>query len=171
VAYVVPLSDAAPDAAELRSALRERLPDYMVPAAFVAVDALPRTTSGKVDRRALPEPPGDGGAEFVAPGTDTEIALAEMWEEALGVERVGADDSFFALGGHSLLAARLAGAVAARFDVDLPLRELFEAPRLADLAARIDQLRDEALMALLGDLGNLDGMTDEDARALLEAGE
>jgi len=171
VAYVVPRSGGAPDAAELRAALRERLPDYMVPAAFVPVDALPQTTSGKVDRRALPEPTDEGSTEFVAPESDTEIALAKMWEEALGVERVGADDSFFALGGHSLLAARLAGAVAARFDVDLPLRELFEAPRLADLAARIDQLRDEALMALLGDLGDLDGMTDEDARALLEAGE
>ncbi len=172
VAYVVPrAADRTPDAAELRAVLRERLPDYMVPAAFVAMETLPQTTSGKVDRRALPEPSDERGAELVAPSTDTEIALAEMWEEALGVERVGADDSFFALGGHSLLAARLAGAVAARFDVDLPLREMFEAPRLADLAARIDELRDEALMALLGDMGELDGLSDEDARALLEAGE
>ncbi|HEU4452091.1 MAG TPA: amino acid adenylation domain-containing protein, partial [Longimicrobium sp.] len=171
VAYVVPRSmDEAPDAADLRSALRERLPDYMVPAAFVAMETLPQTTSGKVDRRALPEPADERGADFVAPATDTEIALAELWREALGVERVGADDSFFALGGHSLLAARLMTAAGARFGVELPLRALFEAPRLADLAARIDNLKDEALMALLGELG-LDGLSDDDARAVLEAGE
>jgi amino acid adenylation domain-containing protein len=168
VAYLLRAAGAEPDAAELRAFCRERLPDYMVPTAYVVLDAFPQTTSGKVDRRALPAPAAAEGAEWTAPETETEIALAEIFGEVLGAERVGADDSFFELGGHSLLAARLAASVRARFDVELPLREVFEAPRLADLAARIDTLRDEALMALLGEL---DDISDDEARALLEAGE
>ncbi|HEX9937984.1 MAG TPA: amino acid adenylation domain-containing protein [Longimicrobium sp.] len=153
VAYVTP---AGVDVAALRTHAAERVPEYMVPAVVVALDAFPRTTSGKVDRRALPEPdPALTGpaVAYEPPETPTEQALAELWQELLKVERVGAADSFFALGAHSLMAMRMTTAVLALLDVELPLRAVFETPRLRDLAARIDRLRDEALAALLEELG------------------
>jgi len=122
----------------------------------VALDAFPLTTSGKVDRRALPEPELDAAAAeipWLEPETPTEQALAEIWGELLGVEKVGAAHTFFSLGGHSLMAMRMATAVLERLDVELPLRAVFEAPRLRDLAAHVDRLRDEALAALLEELG------------------
>jgi len=163
VAYVVPAPGAAvPGMAELRAHLRERLPDYMVPGAFVAMDALPLTISGKVNRRALPAPAA-AGAEPARPRTETEAALAEVWRELLGVEAVSAGDSFFALGGHSLPAMRLVAAVHARLGVAVPLREVFDFPRLADLAARVDRIRARSLDALLADLG----VSEEEARAMI----
>jgi len=161
-AFVTP---ASVDVGALRIYAAERLPEYMVPAAVVALDAFPHTTSGKVDRRALPEPALDAAAASVAyvpPETPTEQALAELWSELLGVEPVGAEHTFFSLGGHSLMAMRMATGVLARLDVELPLRAVFETPRLRDLATRIDRLRDEALAALLeelgGDLSTLDAL-------------
>jgi hypothetical protein len=160
VAYVTP-ADA--DVAAVRSHAAARLPEYMIPAAVVAMDALPLTPNGKVDRRALPEPDFSVTAEeFVAPSTETELLLAEIWSELLGIGRVSAGHSFFEAGGHSLLAMRLATAVLERCDVDLPLRTVFEIPRLRDLAARVDALRDEALAALLGE------MDDDELAAMLE---
>jgi len=160
VAYVTP---AELDAAAVRAHAAARLPEYMVPAAVVAMDALPLTPNGKVDRRALPEPDFSmSGEEFVAPSTETEVLLAEIWAELLGLGRVSASQSFFEAGGHSLLAMRLATAVMERCDVDLPLRTVFEAPRLCDLAARLDALREEALAALLGE------MDDDELAAMLE---
>ncbi|HEX5725601.1 MAG TPA: non-ribosomal peptide synthetase, partial [Longimicrobiaceae bacterium] len=159
VAYVVPAAGKpAPDAAELRAHLRERLPDYMVPSAYVALDALPLTPSGKVDRRALPPPAA--APEGARPRTATQAGLVEVWSELLGTS-VGAGDSFFALGGHSLLAMRMVAAVQARLGVTLPLREVFDFPRLADLAARVDRIRGRSLGALLDELG----VTEEEARA------
>ncbi|HST58981.1 MAG TPA: amino acid adenylation domain-containing protein [Longimicrobium sp.] len=132
---------AQPDPADLRAGLLRSLPDHMVPSVFVPVDALPLTPSGKVDRRALPEPDGAGaqGGEYVPPRSPTEQLLAQTWSELLGVERVGATDSFFALGGHSLLATRLVSRIRETFGVELPLRTVFEVPVLRDLAARIDR--------------------------------
>ncbi|HEX6749439.1 MAG TPA: amino acid adenylation domain-containing protein [Longimicrobium sp.] len=153
VAYVTPSSA---DAAALRAHAAERLPDYMVPAVVVGLDAFPLTTSGKVDRRALPEPDPDAAAEaeaYLAPETPTEQTLAALWEELLGIRGVGAGHSFFALGAHSLMAMRMTTGVLERLDVELPLRAVFETPRLRDLATRIDQLREEALAALLEELG------------------
>ena len=153
VAFVTP---ASVDVAALRAHAAERVPEPMVPAMVVALDALPLTSSGKVDRRALPEPDLDAAAAetpWLDPETPTEEALAEIWAELLGVEKVGAGHTFFALGGHSLMAMRMATSVLARFDVELPLRAVFEAPRLRDLAVHIDRLRDEALAALLEELG------------------
>ncbi|HEX4494252.1 MAG TPA: amino acid adenylation domain-containing protein, partial [Thermoanaerobaculia bacterium] len=138
VAYVV--GDATSD--EIRGSLHERLPDYMVPAAFVALESLPLTPNGKVDRRALPAPDEAGAAEtFLAPRTPVEELVAGLWSELLGVERVGADGNFFELGGHSLLAARVISRLRGAFGVELPVRDLFEAPTVEALATRIEAAR------------------------------
>ncbi|HEU4883256.1 MAG TPA: amino acid adenylation domain-containing protein, partial [Longimicrobium sp.] len=136
VAYVAGTADVD----DLRAHLRRTLPDYMVPSAFVVLDRLPLAASGKVDRRALPEPEVAAG-EYVAPRTATEEVLAGIWAEVLGVERVSADAGFFALGGHSLLAARVMSRVHAALGVEPTVRALFEAPTLAALAAAVDEMR------------------------------
>ncbi|RKH00529.1 amino acid adenylation domain-containing protein, partial [Corallococcus sp. CA047B] len=143
VAYVVP---ATVEAGVLREHLRARLPEYMVPAAFVGLGALPLTTNGKVDRRELPAPTAStSSSEDDAPLTPLQEQLASLFREVLRVERVGAHDDFFDLGGHSLLATQLVTRVAARFGVDLPLRTLFEAPTLTQLAERIQALPSRAV--------------------------
>ena len=125
---------------ELRQFLKERLPDYMIPSAFVLLDRLPLTPNGKVDRRALPAP-GDAASEpeqpFVAPRTPVEQAVAALWSEVLRLERVGIHDNFFAVGGHSLLATQLITRVRRAFQIALPLRSIFEAPTVAELARSI----------------------------------
>ncbi len=128
-------------AGELREQLRASLPEHMVPSALVVLESLPLTPSGKLDRRALPEPEwaGDAGA-FVAPRGATEEILAGIWAGVLHLDRAGARDDFFALGGHSLLATRVVSRVREATGVDLPLRALFEAPTVAGLAKRVDAL-------------------------------
>jgi len=149
VAYVVPAEGELPD---LRDFLRQTLPDYMIPAAFVELAALPVTPNGKLDRRALPAPQWDRGEtdESAAPVTPTEQALAALWREILGVERVGIRDSFFDLGGHSLLATRLVARIRESFQVEMPLRAIFQAPALGELAAVLDAaaLRDDSRRAI-----------------------
>jgi amino acid adenylation domain-containing protein len=130
----------------LRRHLEDTLPDYMIPASFVLLDVLPLTPNGKVDRRALPVPdearPGQVG-DFVAPSTPVEELLSRLWAEVLRVESVGMRDDFFALGGHSLLATRLVSRVRESFGVELPVRSLFEAPTVRDLARHVEAaLRD-----------------------------
>ncbi len=127
----------------LRAALRARLPEHMVPSAIVLLDALPLTPTGKLDRRALPAPDAAAGAERVTPRTPTEEVLAGIFGEVLGIGRVGAHDGFFELGGHSLLATRVMARVAPALRVELPLRALFEAQTVAELAARVDAARRE----------------------------
>jgi amino acid adenylation domain-containing protein/non-ribosomal peptide synthase protein (TIGR01720 family) len=125
VGYLV--AGSAPDLVALRAALRERLPDYMVPTAFVVLPQLPLTPNGKLDRRALPAPVTDASTvDFVAPRDDVEKAVAALMQEILGVERVGASDNFFDLGGHSLLAAQVLARLRQVFQIDLPLRVFFE---------------------------------------------
>ena len=138
VAYVVPNTEADP-VGELRGYLRERLPDYMVPTAFVILKQMPLTPNGKVDRRALPAPDaeGRGGREYVAPRDALEMELTKIWESVLGVKTIGIRDDFFEVGGHSMLAARVFGQIARVIDVDLPLAILFEAPTIERLAAVI----------------------------------
>ncbi|HEU0053713.1 MAG TPA: amino acid adenylation domain-containing protein, partial [Longimicrobium sp.] len=135
-AYVVAaLGGVAVDA--LRDGLRRRLPAHLVPGAIVALDALPLTANGKVDRRALPDPESAGGGAYVPPFTPAEIEMAGVWREVLGVERVGAGDDFFALGGHSLLAVRLVARVRERFGREVPLAELFRSPTLSAFAEAV----------------------------------
>ncbi|HEU0076685.1 MAG TPA: phosphopantetheine-binding protein, partial [Longimicrobiaceae bacterium] len=134
--YVVPAAGAAPAEAELRGWLRERLPEHMVPAAFVSLDSLPLTPSGKTDRRALPAPSKleDGGG-YVAPQGAAEEGLARIWEEVLRRSPVGVHDNFFDLGGHSLLVMQVVSRVRTVFGVELPIPALFERPPVAGLAA------------------------------------
>jgi amino acid adenylation domain-containing protein len=126
---------------ELQRSLRDKLPDYMVPSAFVLLDALPLNVHGKVDRAALPEsdaPRGSGTRRGGAPPrTPAEEAMAALWREVLGVDEVGREDNFFELGGHSLLATQLVSRVRAAFGVGLPLRRVFELPTLGELAAAV----------------------------------
>lgn len=130
------------DTGELSRFLSGSLPAYMVPSAFVVMDALPRTTSGKIDRGALPEPTGRESRvarEYVAPRTETEEALARIWSEALGVERVGVEDDFFQLGGHSLLLAQVAARIQSALGVELPLQEVFKAPTIGPMAEAVER--------------------------------
>ncbi|WP_164021814.1 non-ribosomal peptide synthetase, partial [Pyxidicoccus trucidator] len=145
VAYVVP--PAGVDADALRTHVRKSLPDFMVPSAFVPLEALPLTPNGKVDRRALPAPGASllaSSSTYVAPASPTEERLASIWAQVLRVEKVGRHDDFFALGGHSLLATQLVSRVRSTLDVELPLRALFEAPTVEGLAARIESARHAA---------------------------
>ncbi|HEX2090822.1 MAG TPA: amino acid adenylation domain-containing protein, partial [Longimicrobiaceae bacterium] len=139
VAYVVAEGETGPTAAELRTRLRGELPEYMVPAVFVRLDALPLTPSGKVDRRVLPAPEVTGGTEdaFVPARTPLEEVLAGIWAALLGVERVGVDDNFFELGGHSLLAARAASRISEALHLEVRVRDLFEHPTVRRLAAHL----------------------------------
>ncbi|RMF31802.1 MAG: amino acid adenylation domain-containing protein, partial [Chloroflexi bacterium] len=140
-AYIVPAGETVPTAGELRRFLQERLPDYMVPSAYVVMDALPLTPNGKVDRQALPEPQWSRrqlAGEYVAPRTPVEEVLAGIWSQVLGVEEVGVHDNFFELGGHSLLATQLVSRVREAFEIELPLRHVFECPTIATLAERIE---------------------------------
>jgi surfactin family lipopeptide synthetase A len=144
VAYVVANQPPGPSTSDLRGFLQAKLPSYMVPAAFVALPALPLTPNGKVDRRALPAPdqvrlaPDDA---LVAPRTPVEEALAGIWADVLGLTQVGIHDNFFELGGHSLLATQVIARLQAAFQVELPLRSLFEAPTVADLAKYLETVR------------------------------
>ncbi|HSK76239.1 MAG TPA: amino acid adenylation domain-containing protein [Thermoanaerobaculia bacterium] len=136
VAYVVPGREVT--AAALREGIRERLPQPMVPSAFVILERLPLTPNGKVDRRALPEPAESPETTAVAPRTPLEEALAALWREVLGRETVGVHDDFFALGGHSLLATRLVFRIEEALGREIGLRSLFEAPTVADLAVLLE---------------------------------
>jgi amino acid adenylation domain-containing protein len=138
-AYFVPREHVTSDA--VRAFLAEDLPEWMLPSVYVELAELPRTISGKVDRRALPAPVRPVGRDFVAPRTATEQTLADLFRQLLGVDQVGIHDSFFQLGGHSLLATQLLIRVRHAFQVEVPLRELFRAPTVADLALAVTQLQ------------------------------
>jgi acyl carrier protein len=139
VAYVVPLDERPIAGDQMRSFLKKRLPDYMLPDAFVMLDDLPLSPNGKLDRKALSTlmltPKTDD--RYVAPRTSLEEELAQIWITVLKVERIGINDSFFEVGGHSLLATQLISRVREAFQVELPLRSIFETPTIAGLATTI----------------------------------
>jgi nonribosomal peptide synthetase DhbF len=124
---------------ELRKYVRERLPEYMVPAAVVELESMPLTGSGKLDKRRLPAPEFRGSGERRRPRTPREEVLCGLYEEVLGVERVGIDDNFFELGGHSLLAMRLIGRIRSILGVELPVRTLFEHPTIVYLSSYLHE--------------------------------
>jgi amino acid adenylation domain-containing protein len=142
VAYIVPSTQEAANVTELGAHLKESLPEFMIPSAFVMLEAFPLSPNGKIDRKALPKPEYAGESEeYVAPRTGTEEQIGTIWAGVLGLERVGIHDQFFALGGHSLLATRVVSRIRQAFGIELPLRAMFEAPSVAQLAKRVEELR------------------------------
>ncbi|MEE2035414.1 non-ribosomal peptide synthetase, partial [Rhodococcus chondri] len=137
VSYVVPVAGAVVDPDVLREFAAASLPVHMVPAVVIPLEAIPLTPVGKLDRRALPEPVFEARA-FRAPSTPVEEAVASVFAEVLGVERVGVDDDFFDLGGNSLVATQVAARLGAALDTTVPVRELFESPTVGALASRLD---------------------------------
>ncbi len=145
VAYIVPATDSPPTIGDLREFVAASLPDYMIPAAFVCLDAFPLTPNRKIDRKALPAPEGQqlsSSKAFVAPRNERERVLASIWEDVLAVDNIGVDDNFFELGGHSLLATRLVTRVRSKMRLTLPLRQVFETPTIAGLAAYLARERE-----------------------------
>jgi acyl carrier protein len=168
VAYIVPNHDAALFANDARSFLKQKLPDYMVPSAFVLLKEFPLTANGKVDRPALPAPdPSRPELEqtFVAPRNQVEKTLVEIWEELLTLEKVGILDNFFDLGGHSLLATQLVSRIQREFNMSLLLRAIFENPTIESLALHI--LQGQAKVSSRDEINELlaevESITDEDA--------
>jgi hypothetical protein len=143
VAYVVGEADGE----ALRAHLRQSLPEYMVPGAFVPLERLPLTPNGKLDVKALPAP-GSGAARHVEPRTAAELALAQLWCEVLRVERVGVHDDFFQLGGHSLLIMRLIARVQDAFGLELSIRTVFAAPVLEAMAGEIERMVYEDVLGM-----------------------
>ncbi|MEY2489308.1 MAG: hypothetical protein QOC70_1250 [Verrucomicrobiota bacterium] len=151
VAYIVPVTGAQRDEQSLRELIRERLPDYMEPAAFVWMESLPLTRNGKVDRAALPRPSVENGSRngaFIAPRTPVEEALAGIIMEVLKVSRVSMDDDFFHLGAHSLLGAQVVARVRGVFGAELKLLDVFDAPTVAELSTKIEQALTRQLGAM-----------------------
>ncbi|WP_329263152.1 amino acid adenylation domain-containing protein [Streptomyces sp. NBC_01478] len=135
-AYLVPADgESAPNPADIADHLADRLPDYMVPAAYIPLDRLPLSPNGKLDHKALPTPDLTPTTPFRAPVTAREKALAKLFAEVLGVDRIGVDDGFFALGGHSLLATRLITRARAELEIEIPIRKIFDLPTVSALAA------------------------------------
>ena len=146
VGYVVPAAGRKVNAAELRNWVKERLPEYMVPVAWVEMPSLPLTPNGKVDRKNLPAPEyqrAELAGEYQEARTPAEEVMAGIWAEVLKLDRVGIHDQFFELGGHSLLATQVVSRIRHAFQVELPLRALFEAPTVAELAERVEALQRE----------------------------
>ncbi|MEN9589282.1 MAG: hypothetical protein RLZZ481_1068, partial [Pseudomonadota bacterium] len=145
VAYLVSKPEAQlPEFDEIRTSLLKDLPEYMVPTSFVVLERLPLTPNGKLDARALPDPEIVSGQSYRAPRTEMEVKLCKLYEELMGVSRVGLDDDFFELGGHSLLAMRLVAKVREQTDLKLSLRALFEHPTVEALALTLSELENNA---------------------------
>ena len=141
VAYVTPVIEAGiVEIDRIRARVAAALPEYMIPAAYVAIDEIPITAHGKIDRKALPEPQIVVATEYREPATGTERDISALFGELLGRDRVGADDSFFELGGHSLLATKLVAAVRSRCRVDIGVQEIFELGTVSGIAAHIDAI-------------------------------
>jgi non-ribosomal peptide synthetase component F len=168
VAYLVTSGAEPPNLDALRTTLKQKLPDYMVPSAFVLLSSLPLTPNGKIDRAALPAPdearPGLH-SNFVAPRTRVEQQLADIWASLLKVTAVGVHDNFFDLGGHSLLGTQVVSRMRKEFQMEIPLRSLFESPTVAQLAKQIEAGAHTSDTDRL--LAELESLSDEEAEALL----
>jgi pristinamycin I synthase-3/4 len=161
IAYIVLRSGETLSTSDLRNTLHSQLPAYMIPSAFFYIETLPRLPNGKLDRQALPAPDGERptlATAFIAPQTPVEEQLAEIWADVLRLSRVGIHDDFFELGGHSLLATKVLARINQTFHIELPLRTLFEAATIADLALCIIQQEfemEDDLAALLAEIEEL----------------
>jgi acyl carrier protein len=172
IAYIVPDTASTPSVRDLRRYLMEHLPEYLIPAGFVFLEALPLNHHGKIDRAALPMPDHlrpDLDTPFVAPRSLLEKRIAEIWREVLALDCVGVHDSFLELGGDSILAAQLISRVTRTFHLDLPLPLLFQSPTVSDMALLIARYRDTD--SVQSDLENaiaeLESISDDEARRLL----
>jgi amino acid adenylation domain-containing protein len=142
VAYILAADGAAPDAGQLRASVRDQLPEYMVPSAFVILDEFPKSPSGKVDRRSLPSFEGlkpEMAVSLATPRTQTEEVLVALWSETMKIDAVGVDANFFEMGGHSLLAMQLVSRIRQVFEIDLPLSAIFEFPTISGIGKQIDE--------------------------------
>jgi amino acid adenylation domain-containing protein len=174
VAYLVPRVQPGPKVSELRRSLNEKLPSYMIPHTFVTLEAIPLTDTRKVDRKALPEP-GTSRPEltipYVAPRSPIEKELAKIWTEVLSLDEVGIHDDFFELGGHSLSATRIISRVVAAFELQLPIRALFDSPTIAAMAdvisSKMGRKADEKDLKRL--LSEIESLSEEKAKELLTA--
>jgi acyl carrier protein len=143
VGYVVVTEGAELAVSELRRHLASQLPEHMIPSVLMALETMPLTPNGKIDRRALPEPDAmrlDGENVYVAPRNFVEETLCGIWEQVLGLERVGIHDNFFALGGHSLLATQVVSRIREKLKMEIPLRRLFELTTVAELAVLVENI-------------------------------
>jgi acyl carrier protein len=159
-AYVVAEPEARLEVADLRAFLRDRLPDYMIPAGFLFLDSLPLTANGKIDRKALPvfdQAAAQSRREYVTPRSETEAALATICAETLGVERLGIHDDFFEMGGDSLMAIRAIFRIRKAVGVELPVRSFFDSPTVAGLAEVVEGLI----------LDQIESLSDEEVHELL----
>jgi acyl carrier protein len=150
VGYVVPAGEF--DKEGITAYLKEKLPDYMIPAVLMEMESLPLTANGKVDRKALPDPEATGlaGDQYVAPRNEAEKILCAIWQDLLEVERIGINDDFFELGGHSLLAVRLVSAIRKQFSVEMPISDIFDYPTIAALAPQLEIQSDATILPSIG---------------------
>ncbi len=172
VAYIVVAGNATLSVSEARRFVEQKLPPLMVPSRFVVLDALPLTPTGKINRRALPDPGKsrpDLDTPFVAPRTPVEQELSQIWAKVLSLEQVGIQDSFIELGGHSLAATRVVSQVIKTFQVEIPLRSFFEAPTVAEMAAVIEAHQEKKVgeANLERMLAELESLSDDEARRLI----
>jgi acyl carrier protein len=180
VAYVVKMAGTDSSEEELKGQLRNQLPDYMVPSRIVFLEQLPLTLNGKVDRKALPA--SEDGVldqrQYVMPRNQTEERLVGIWREVLGTEKVGISDNFFDLGGHSLRAVQFVSRVREALQIELPLRQVFEAPTVAALAAVLaqEQSQSQVVTPSIAKIargtglppGNLDNLSDSEVDSMLK---
>jgi acyl-coenzyme A synthetase/AMP-(fatty) acid ligase/acyl carrier protein len=174
VAYIATRQKTGLDGTALRAFLKDKLRGFMIPTRFVFLDEFPMLSNGKVNRRALPEPGGQiertGTGPIIAPRTPVEKMLAQIWAEVLSVKQVGISDNFFDLGGHSLTATRVVSRVIQQFQLDIPLRSLFESPTIAAMATLIDAHQENTLdeQAMTKLINELEALSEEEAKQLVD---
>jgi acyl carrier protein len=156
VSYVIPSDSNKPSAKDLDDHLRRRLADYMIPAAYMVLEALPLTPNGKIDYHALPEPiQMKSETAYAAPRNDVERQLVAIWTDLLQIGQIGIHDNFFQLGGQSLLATQVMARIQKVLGIELPLRIIFQSPTIADLAAAVERARGRGLARRMPAIGSI----------------